>query len=137
MAKWKTHPRGAAIGTLIGADTVITGDVSFTGGLYLDGRIDGKVKGADAEARLDIGETGRVVGEVWVTTAIVNGAIEGELHATGRLVLGPGARVDGNVYYHVLEMAAGAEVNGKFVHRPPGEPLALEHRREEQAPDGD
>lgn len=136
MAGWKSNQR-STVETLIGAETVVTGDVCFIGGLYLEGRIEGKVSGANAEARLDVGESGRVVGEVRVATMTVNGAIEGELHATERLVLGPKARVDGDVYYHMLEMAAGAEVNGKFVHRPPGEPLALEHHGGERSADGD
>ncbi len=138
MAKWKKNPRGgAAIETLIGADTAIIGNVNFTGGLHLEGRIDGKVNGTNAEAQLNISESGRIVGEVWVAKVSVNGVIEGELHATERLVLGPRARVDGDVYYHLLEMVAGAEVNGKFVHRPSNEPLALEHHAAERQTDGD
>ncbi len=126
--------RNATIETLIGADTVLRGDVNFTGGLYLEGRIEGNVNGGDAEARFDINESGRVVGEVHVANVNVSGAIEGELHADGRLILAPTARVEGNVFYRVLEMAAGAEVNGKLIHREQAEPLAIEHKRpEEQA----
>lgn len=137
MGGLKSSRRGGTVETLIGADTVVTGDVCFTGGLYLEGRIEGKVSGANTDARLDVGESGRIIGEVRVAMMTVNGAIEGELHASERLVLGPKARVDGDVYYHMLEMAAGAEVNGKFVHRPPGEPLALEHHGGDRQFDGD
>ncbi|MGH8160784.1 MAG: bactofilin family protein [Gammaproteobacteria bacterium] len=125
MARRK-HP--AAIETLIGADTVLRGDVNFTGGLYLEGRIEGNVDGGDAEAHFDINESGRVVGEVRVANVTVNGAIEGELHANERLILGATARIEGNVFYHVLEMTAGAEVNGKLSHREQSEPLAIEHK---------
>ncbi len=125
MAKRKPH---STIETLIGAKTVLKGDVDFTGGLYLEGRVEGNVNGADEEAQLDINEAGEVTGEVRVANVEVNGTIEGELHADGRLVLGPHARIEGNVFYHVLEMAAGAQVNGKLVHRAKAEPLAIEHK---------
>ena len=124
----KANARGAAIETLLGSGTTVTGDVEFTGGLHLEGRVEGNVNGRDADSQLDISEAGSVAGEVRVATVSVNGAVEGDIHATGRLILGAKARVDGNVFYHVLEMAAGAQVNGKLVHRPHSEPLALEHR---------
>ncbi|HEX5313792.1 MAG TPA: polymer-forming cytoskeletal protein [Gammaproteobacteria bacterium] len=120
---------GTAIDTLIGSGTTITGDINFTGGLHLEGAIVGNIAGNDGSARLDVSEQGRVAGEIHVATAIVSGSVEGDLHAGERLVLGQRARIDGNVFYHVLEMAAGAQVNGKLVYRPGNaEPLALEHR---------
>lgn len=120
--------RKPMIETLIGAKTVLKGDVDFAGSLYLEGRVEGNVNGADEEAQLDINETGQVTGEVHVANVEVNGTIEGELHADGRLVLGPQSHVEGNVFYHVLEMAAGAAVNGKLVYRARTEPLAIEHK---------
>lgn len=125
MAKRKPH---SEIETLIGAKTVLSGDVEFTGDLYLEGRIEGNINGSDEDARLDINEAGHVTGEVRVASVVVNGTIEGELHAGSHLVLGPRAHVEGNVFYHVLEMAAGAAVNGKLVHRAQDEPLAIEHK---------
>lgn len=133
MARRKSD---SAIETLIGAGTTLSGDVNFSGGLYLEGRIEGNVNGADEKAHFDINEAGRVTGEVRVANVNVNGAIEGELHASGRLVLGAKARVDGDVFYHMLEMTAGAEVNGKLVHRAHGEPLAIEHQRADSQPAG-
>jgi cytoskeletal protein CcmA (bactofilin family) len=40
--------------------------------------------------------------------------------------LGPTARVIGNVYYNLIEMAIGAEINGKLVHQPEGQVPLLE-----------
>lgn len=129
---------GAPIDTLIGPGTTVTGDLSFTGGLHLEGRIEGNIAGGDAHAVLDVSEAGSVVGEVTVARATVNGTVEGDLHATDSLVLGNKARIDGNVFYHVLEMAAGAKVNGKLVFRARNaEPLALEHRSAERGEGGD
>lgn len=127
---WKGGNRkGVSIETLIGQGTTVTGDIDFSGGLHLVGRVEGNLSGADASSRLHVSEEGNVVGEIRVATVMVSGAVEGDIHAGERLILGAGARVQGNVYYHTLEMAAGAQVNGKLVHRPRNaEPLALEHR---------
>lgn len=136
----KTRIRGVEVTTLVGTGTDVTGNVRFSGGLHLDGRVEGNLEATNGEARLDISDKGHVVGEIHVATMIVNGTVEGDIHSSGRLVLGNQARIDGNVYYNVLEMAAGAAVNGKLVYRPQSEPLALEHQQarggeaEKQAP---
>jgi len=127
----KTRIRGAEVTTLVGAGTVVTGNVDFHGGLYLEGRVEGNIEATDNEARLDVSDQGHVHGEIRVSTVIINGTVEGDIYCTGRLVLGNQAHIDGSVYYNVLEMAAGAAVNGKLVYRPQNEPLALEHQKEQ------
>jgi cytoskeletal protein CcmA (bactofilin family) len=47
---------------------------------------------------------------------VLNGLVRGDVDAIGRLELGPTARVDGNVHYAVIEMAVGAQINGKLIH---------------------
>lgn len=125
----KSNMRGAQITTLVGSGTTVTGNVRFSGGLHLEGTVEGNVEAADGEARLDVSEDGHVAGEIHVGTVVVNGSVEGDIHAEQRLVLGTRARIDGNVYYDVLEMAAGAAVNGKLIHRPRNGRLALEHQK--------
>ncbi len=125
----RTRIRGAEVNTLVGAGTAVTGNIRFSGGLHLEGRVEGNIEATDKEARLDISEEGCVIGEIHVDTMIVNGTVEGDIYSGGRLILGDRAHVDGTVYYNVLEMAAGATVNGKLVYRSQGEPLALEHQK--------
>jgi len=64
--------------------------------------------------------------------------VKGDLVSHGRLELGPSARVVGDVHYKLLEMAIGAEVNGKLVHE--GEKPASAGRGKsapaEQTPEG-
>jgi len=105
----------AAINTLIAAGTTIRGDVHFTGGLHLDGTIEGSITAEGSDAVLTLSEHGRVIGEVRVSNAVVNGSVTGDIHAAERLELAGEARITGNVHYKVLEMAAGAQVNGKMV----------------------
>lgn len=106
------------IDTLIGENTEITGDVRFSGGLHIDGSIKGNVIAtSDANAVLMLSEHGHIEGEVRVPNVVLNGAVTGDVHASERVELATKARVNGNVFYSLIEMAMGAEVNGNLVHR--------------------
>ena len=109
---------GASSGntTLISSETTITGDVTFTGQLDIEGTVVGSVQAASGDAVLRIVSGGRVAGEIKVPHATVNGKVEGDVHSTERLVLSEQALIDGDVYYNLIEMAAGAKVNGGLRH---------------------
>ncbi|MDB5972932.1 MAG: polymer-forming cytoskeletal protein [Hydrocarboniphaga sp.] len=103
--------------TLVGRQTEIKGDVFFTGGLHLDGRILGNVAStADKSAHLSISENGAIEGEIRVPMIVLNGAVVGDVYASEKLTLGAKARVTGNVFYKLIEMQPGAQVNGQLVH---------------------
>lgn len=105
------------IQTLIGVGTRIKGDLRFEGGCHIDGSVDGSVVAdRDPEAFLTISEEGFVDGSVRVPRVQLNGKVQGDVHATELVVLGPTAKVNGNVHYELLEMTAGAEINGKLIH---------------------
>ena len=112
------------IDTLIGAETEIRGDLHFTGGLHVDGRIKGNVV-ADGNAVLMLSEHGRIEGEIRVPNIILNGRVIGDVHAAERVELASKARVRGNVYYQLIEMVVGAEVNGKLMHNAQAQPDAV------------
>ena len=115
---FKGKKRGQpAIGTLIGADSRVQGDIEFKGGLHIDGHVQGNVISADAERGfLSISERGSVEGVVAAPRVRLNGTVNGDVKATERVELGPRAKVIGNVQYKLIEMAVGAEVNGKLIH---------------------
>jgi cytoskeletal protein CcmA (bactofilin family) len=109
--------RDAAIGTLVGRETRVHGDLEFTGGCLVDGYVKGNVKSiGDENATLSISERGCVEGAVIVPNVLLNGTVKGDVKATQRVELGSSARVVGNVQYSLIEMAIGAEVNGKLIH---------------------
>jgi len=109
--------RQPAIGTLIGADSRIQGDIEFKGGLHIDGYVRGNVISTDEErSLLSISERGCVEGVVAAPHVRLNGTVKGDVKATERVELGPRAKVIGNVQYKLIEMAVGAEVNGKLIH---------------------
>ena len=104
--------RGSApIGTLVGADTKVHGDIEFSGGFHVDGYVKGNVRAPEDErAVLSISERGCVEGSVLVPHVLLNGTVKGDVRATERVELGPKARVIGNVQYKLIEMSIGAEV---------------------------
>ena len=114
----KTAQRdGFTIDTLIGPDVVIRGDLEFSGGLYVEGRIVGKVLAAEGRpASLLLAEQGTIEGEVHAPVVIINGTLLGDVHAGERVELAQKARVEGNVHYTVVEMSAGAQLTGRLVH---------------------
>lgn len=110
-----------AIATLIGGGTTVSGNLAFQGRVHLDGAIEGDVTGEEGRSVLAIGTDGIIAGTVQVDTLVLSGTVRGDVIARERVELGPTARVDGNVMYQVLEMSAGACVNGRLVHQPAGQ----------------
>ena len=109
--------------SLIARGTLIRGDLRFNGALHLDGRIEGTVVAEGDDAMFTVSEHGEVQGEVHVPHAVINGHITGDVHVSVRLELAPLARIDGDLRYHTMEMAAGAQVNGRRISRQADEAL--------------
>ena len=104
------------IDTLLGRTANLNGDLEFSGGLHLDGRVNGNVRSnAEDGGALSVSESGVIEGRVEVTNIVMNGTVNGDMYARERLVLGGKARVNGNVLYGVIEMAPGAVITGKLV----------------------
>jgi cytoskeletal protein CcmA (bactofilin family) len=117
MFKSKSKPQ--RVDTLIGAGTRIIGDVHFSGGFHVDGHVKGNVDALpDSGATLSVSDAGTVEGSVAVPNVVLNGTVKGDILAHDRVELGATARVTGNVYYGLIEMEMGAEINGKLIHEP-------------------
>ncbi|HPF26093.1 MAG TPA: polymer-forming cytoskeletal protein [Steroidobacteraceae bacterium] len=111
--KKHTNPR---IDTLVGKSAKLVGDIEFSGGLHLDGRVVGNVRSAgDGKSSLSISEHGGVEGTVEAANVVLNGSINGDIFARERVVMGSQARVNGNVSYGIIEMAPGAVITGKLM----------------------
>jgi len=106
------------IDSLIGADATIEGNITFSGGLRIDGRIKGNIRaGEDEASTLVVSEKACIEGEVRVANLVINGTILGSIHAAAFLELQPNARVTGDISYNTLEMHLGAVVQGRLVHQ--------------------
>ena len=105
------------IDSLIGADTRIEGNITFAGGLRVDGEIKGNVIASGGQpSTLVLSEQARIDGEIHVSHLVVNGAINGPVHSAEFLELQAHCRVKGDVHYNTLEMHLGAVVEGQLVH---------------------
>ncbi len=109
--------RAPKIATVIGAGTEIVGNIIFSGGLHVDGRIKGNVQAEpDSTSALTLSEKGVIEGDIHVPNIVINGEVNGDVYGGLRVELAPRARVAGTVYYNLLEMAMGASVNGQLIH---------------------
>ena len=108
---------GAADTTLVSRDTAVVGDIHFSGNLEVEGLVQGNIIARpDADAVVRVVDKGRVEGEIRAPNVIVNGAVAGDVYSSQHLELAAKGRVQGNVYYNTVEMAAGSEVNGSLTH---------------------
>ena len=127
----KSKSAGAKVDTIIGQQTRIEGDVHFSGGLHVDGRIKGGVIAETGSGSvLTISEHGSIEGDVLVPTVILNGSVTGDVRSGERIELAAKANVDGDVFYNLIEMAMGATVNGSLVHNAETDSSVLSFERE-------
>ncbi len=106
------------IDCLIGAGTEIKGDMTFDGGLRVDGRVQGNVVSVEGKpGTLVLSEAARIEGEIRVSHVVINGTVVGPVHAADYVELQSKANVTGDVYYRTLEMHLGAVVQGRLVYQ--------------------
>jgi cytoskeletal protein CcmA (bactofilin family) len=105
------------IDSLIGAGTTIEGNLNFSGGLRIDGQVNGNVVAAQGKpSTLVLSEHAQVNGEVNVTHLVINGSISGPVFASEYMELQSKAKVNGDVHYTTMEIQLGAIVDGRLIH---------------------
>lgn len=103
--------------TLISHSTEVVGDIHFTGELIIEGRVKGSIYAEDdSGALIRVAEKGTVEGEICVPSVVINGLVQGDVRSTKHIELAAKATVVGNVYYNLIEMVMGSEVNGNLMH---------------------
>lgn len=122
MFSKKNNKPQTQIDSLIGANTAIGGDLNFSGGLRIDGQVNGNVIATEGKpSTLVLSEHAQVTGEVNVTHLVVNGTINGSVTASEYLELQSKAKVSGDVHYKTIEIQLGAIVEGRLLHSNAGE----------------
>jgi cytoskeletal protein CcmA (bactofilin family) len=112
----QTKPQNR-IDSLIGAGTVVEGNLNFTGGLRIDGRVNGNIIATPGKpSTLVLSEHAQVNGEVSATHIVINGTINGPVSANEYLELQSKAKVTGDVHYNTVEIQLGAIVEGRLIH---------------------
>jgi cytoskeletal protein CcmA (bactofilin family) len=117
--------------SFIAPHTEVVGDIKFTGGLHVEGRVTGNIVSDDGALHVH----GEVVGEIRVPHVVINGLVQGNVHASEHIELAAKAVVHGNVYYKTMEMLLGAQVNGSLLHSDKPQVQLIEHQRESAAAD--
>ncbi len=114
--KRKNKPQ-SRIDTLISTDTHIEGNITFNGGLRVDGQIKGDVsESSGTPSTLVLSEQGRIEGAVTVARIVLNGEVQGPVRSSHYLELLAKSRISGDVYYKSLEIHTGAIIEGKLVY---------------------
>lgn len=115
------------ISTLIGEDAVIAGDVQFSGGLRVDGRICGSVVSTSDKQHslLVLSEQGVIEGKIKVPYLVINGTVRGPIHSDESLELQSAARITGDIFYKTIKMHQGAVVEGKMIRNDASQPEKL------------
>jgi cytoskeletal protein CcmA (bactofilin family) len=103
------------IRSLVAPGTEIRGNMMFTDGLRIDGVVIGDLRAnEDKRSILVISESAHVTGAVYADHVIINGHVQGPVHASELLELQPKARIEGDVHYKALEMHQGATITGQL-----------------------
>jgi cytoskeletal protein CcmA (bactofilin family) len=106
------------IDCLIGSGATIEGNIIFSGGLRVDGRVRGNVIAADGKpGTLVLSEQAHIEGEIRVSHVVINGTVVGPVHAAEYVELQAKASVTGDVHYKTLEIQLGAVVQGRLVYQ--------------------
>lgn len=109
FAKKKQPP----IKSLIAVGSHIEGHLKFTDGLRVDGEVTGDIRSnTDHPSILVISESATVTGSIYADHVIINGRVNGPVHARHMLELQPKAQIVGDVHYKALEMHQGAVITG-------------------------
>lgn len=113
LAKKSNDKPCNTIDTLVGVKTELKGDIAFSGGLRIDGKIRGNITATgEGNSTLVLSENAVVTGDIIVPHMIINGKVNGNVQASERIELQAKAEITGDLIYKVLEMSAGAVVNG-------------------------
>jgi cytoskeletal protein CcmA (bactofilin family) len=114
----KTNKPQSQIDSLIGIGTHVAGDITFSGGLRIDGHVRGDITAmGDKPSTLVLSDQASVEGKIHVSHAVINGTVIGPVHAVEYLELQAKAKVSGDVYYRALEIQLGATIEGVLVHQ--------------------
>jgi cytoskeletal protein CcmA (bactofilin family) len=97
--------------SVIGPDVTVTGNISATADLHIDGRIEGDVHcGSLAQ-----GAESQVFGNVTAETARLAGAIEGTVRVR-QLTIERSAKITGDVEYENITIENGGHIDGRLKH---------------------
>lgn len=130
--------QGRAEQTIITEDVEITGTVKSSGGLRIDGRLNGDLNCA---GDVVVGKSANIKGNLAVNSVNIEGQIAGNIVARDRIGLKAAARITGDVKAKRMTVEDGvtfvgkAEVNPSGVKAPDGGPAPESHDAGQESQD--
>ncbi|HEY0106820.1 MAG TPA: polymer-forming cytoskeletal protein [Rhizomicrobium sp.] len=97
--------------SIISADLVVSGTLSSTGDIQIDGRVEGDVHSAG----LVIGDKAFINGEVMAEEVTVRGRVQGSIRAR-KVLLCATSHVEGNILHEAFAVETGAFFEGNCRH---------------------
>lgn len=109
-ARNRIADNGAATINIVGAGTIINGDITSNGDIRIDGTVKGTVV---SKAKVVIGASCIIDGDIEAQNADISGKVNGKLTVSETLFLKPTAYINGDIMVNKLVVESGAEFNGK------------------------
>jgi len=105
-------PAAATRSAVIGPGIEISGDVTASADLTIDGRINGSV--VQSAHNVDIGESGQVSAQIRAKMVKVAGAVEGDIAGAEKVLIAKTGRVQGNIVAPRVQLEDGAIFKGSI-----------------------
>ncbi len=108
------------VGSVLGAETRLTGTLQVEESIRIDGRLEGNVEQTDGDERwLIVGPTAEIHGDIRAQNVSVAGKVIGNIHASGNVELMNGSEVRGNISHLSITVEPGASVHGQLIANDP------------------
>lgn len=104
-------PARTTVVTVIGADLVVKGQLSSSGVIQVDGRVEGDVH----SSKLIIGAKALMLGDVVAEDVIVLGEVRGNIRAR-KVHLSSTSRIHGDILQNTFSIEPGASFEGNCRH---------------------
>ena len=107
--------KARTIDTLIDKGITVRGNMTYSGGIRVDGSIQGNLTELPGSVgTLIMGNKSRIKGNVSAHTAIIGGEVDGNIVCAEYLELHANAKIMGDIEYKTIEIHAGAKVLGRL-----------------------
>jgi len=94
---------------LIGVGTTISGDITSSGDIRIDGTLKGSI---NTKGKVVVGSTGIVEGDVVCQNADISGELKAKISVSELLALKSTAKLDGDIVTNKLAIEPGATFSG-------------------------
>lgn len=112
LGRKTTEQVNAKIGSIIGADMIVEGNIKATEAIRVEGNVKGDVS---SEGTLVISSTGKVIGNIKGNNIMIAGTIEGDLFSGGRTEVASTGRIIGNIRTKSLIVDENAVFQGQCI----------------------